>query len=326
MRYSELRYVPESEDPSLELETRDLVIKLIDNTGLLCDFVAPHEGAYIGRKHQMVPISHHLGYHGIRTLYNKQECRNIVAPFVSWLNLQGFSLTGPDGQAIPLDPVDERARRGIGRGWPVTMPMEGEEVVFRIGPMPKSGLAYMMAIHPHEPDGLDFRVEFLLTKDLRGTATLSASWPCYMNTFYEVALQYPQGAFNPSLDPEVPWRWNTMGQRKGWILGETVGFDWSQEGYDPEELAAPMAFGRIGRRALLFSFGDPEVVPFVANGGAHFQFSTVENPAWDFRRVWKDVVRGVPVGFRGKIEYFEFQGEEEILERYRAFREDVREA
>ena len=320
MRYPELRYVPESQDPSIELETRDLVIKVIDNTGLLCDFLAPHEGAYIGRKHQVVPISHHLGYHGVRTLYDKQERRNIVAPFVSWLNLQGFSLTGPDGQAIPLDPIDEQARRGIGRGWPVAMGAEGAEVVLRIGPMPRSGLAYTMTIRAYEPDGIEYRVEFLLTRDLGGPVTLSASWPCYMNTFYEVELHYPQGASNPSLDSESPWKWNTMGQRKGWILGETVGFDWSQEGYDPEDLAAPMAFGRVGHRALLFSFEDPEVVPFVANGGAHFQFSTVENPAWDFRRIWRDVMLESPVGFRGRIEYFKFRGEEEMVERYRAFR------
>ena len=50
--------------------------------------------------------------------------------------------------------------------------------------------------------------------------------------------------------------------------------------------------------------------------------STVENPAWDFRRVWKDVEVGTPVGFRGRIEYFEFQSEEEIVERYRVFWEE----
>lgn len=315
MRYPELRYVPEPEDPSIELETRDLVIKIIDNTGLQCDFVAPHEGAYIGRKHQMVPISHHLGYHGVRTFYNKQERRNIVAPFVSWLNLQGFSLTDANGEAIPLDPVDEQARRGIGRGWPVELTTEGEEVVLRIGPMPESGLAYTMAIRPHEPDGIDYRVEFLLTKDLGGPVRLSASWPCYMSTFHEVELHYPQGADG------TPWTWATMGEHKGWILGETVGFDWSQEGYDPEDLAAPMAYGRIGSRALLLAFDDDEVVPFVANGGGHFQFSTVENPAWDFRRTWRNMVPEHPVGFRGRIAYFDFQSADEIATRYRAFRD-----
>ena len=35
MRYDEIRYVPEREDPSITVETRDLAAKVIDNTGLL---------------------------------------------------------------------------------------------------------------------------------------------------------------------------------------------------------------------------------------------------------------------------------------------------
>ena len=323
MRYSDLRYVPEAEDPSLRIETRDLVIMVIDNSGLLCEFVAPHEGAYIGPKHHMVPISHHLGYHGVRTLYDKRERRNIVAPFVSWLNLQGFSLTKPDGNEIAVDPIDERARRGVGRGWPMTIDRDGKGVRLRIGPAAQSGLQYTITIHPHEPDGIDVRFEFLLTKGPGCNPTLTGTWPCYMSTLFEVALAYPQGPRNDLLDGASPWTWASMGERRNWILGETVGFDWSQEGFFPEQAAAPMAYGRIGSRTLLFSFDDDGVVPYVANGGGHFQSSSVENPAWDFRRTWESVQVGIPVSFGGRVEYFEFRGEDDVAERYRTFRRRI---
>ena len=35
MQYEDIKYIPESEDPSLSIETDELVAKVIDNTGLL---------------------------------------------------------------------------------------------------------------------------------------------------------------------------------------------------------------------------------------------------------------------------------------------------
>ena len=114
MQYDQLRYVDEQQDPSLTIETADLVVKVIDNTGLLQvrnEGVQSYLGAY--SYHDIVPLSHHLGYHGIRTFYHKREKRNLVVPWCSWLNLQTFQLEG-----IENDPVDERAWAGTGRGWP----------------------------------------------------------------------------------------------------------------------------------------------------------------------------------------------------------------
>ena len=34
MQYDEIQYIPEEQDPSLTIETRDLVAKVIDNAGL----------------------------------------------------------------------------------------------------------------------------------------------------------------------------------------------------------------------------------------------------------------------------------------------------
>ena len=71
MQYEQLRYVPESEDPSLTIETDELVVKVIDNTGLLAP---PSAGkAYFNASHVFTPFVHHLGYHGIRTLYSKSS-------------------------------------------------------------------------------------------------------------------------------------------------------------------------------------------------------------------------------------------------------------
>ena len=114
MQYEQLRYVPESEDPSLTIETDELVVKVIDNTGLLAPPAAGK--AYFNASHVFTPFVHHLGYHGIRTLYSKKEKRNLVIPFASWLNLQGANLEG-----LETDPVDERAYAGVGRGWPLKL-------------------------------------------------------------------------------------------------------------------------------------------------------------------------------------------------------------
>ena len=35
MQYEDIKYIQESEDPSLSIETDELVAKIIDNTGLL---------------------------------------------------------------------------------------------------------------------------------------------------------------------------------------------------------------------------------------------------------------------------------------------------
>ncbi len=86
MQYEQLKYVREEQDPSLTIETQRLVVKVIDNTGLrgrTC-----RSQPYFRQSHVFTPFTHHLGYHGIRTLYDKVEKRNLVVPFVSWLNLQ----------------------------------------------------------------------------------------------------------------------------------------------------------------------------------------------------------------------------------------------
>lgn len=80
MQYDEIRYLPEEQDPSMT-------------------------------------FSHHLGYHGIRCLYHKQEKRNLVVPLVSWLNLQSVVLAGMEN-----DPVDERAWAGCAIAGAVRVP------------------------------------------------------------------------------------------------------------------------------------------------------------------------------------------------------------
>ena len=112
MRYPELQYVLESEDPSLTFETRDLVVKVIENSGLRLKPDSSRE-SYFGKygTDSPLPFSYHLGHHGIRALYSKTERRNLVIPYGSWLNLQTVQFSG-----IQNDPVDERAWSGVGRG------------------------------------------------------------------------------------------------------------------------------------------------------------------------------------------------------------------
>ena len=76
MQYEELRYIPDEEDPSLTLETERLVMKVIDNTGLL----APETSStpHFKSTHHIAPMTHHLGYHGLRAVWDKEEKRNLV--------------------------------------------------------------------------------------------------------------------------------------------------------------------------------------------------------------------------------------------------------
>jgi len=155
MQYEQLKYVREEQDPSLTIETERLVVKVIDNTGLrgrTC-----RSQPYFRQSHVFTPFTHHLGYHGIRTLYDKAEKRNLVVPFVSWLNLQAASLAG-----IDPDPVDERACYGMGRGWPIRMEKKGNGAILRLDPMPSMQMRYSLELAPAEPDGIDFSIRFEL--------------------------------------------------------------------------------------------------------------------------------------------------------------------
>ncbi len=144
MRYDQIRYVTEEQDPSLTIETRDLVAKVIDNTGLLAP---PREAAsYFQAAGRFGEFTHHLGYHGIRTLYDKAERRNLVVPFVSWLNLQRVSLNG-----IENDPVDERAWAGTARGWPVRMEAVGRGARILLGPPARDAIATARIVWLFEP-------------------------------------------------------------------------------------------------------------------------------------------------------------------------------
>ena len=311
MQYEELRYVPESDDPSITIETEALVVKVIDNTGLLAPPV-PEESrrlgpaAYMSYRHQITPFTHHLGYHGIRTIYNKTEKRNLVVPFVSWLNLQRAVLAG-----IGPDPVDERAWAGMARGWPMRIEKKGGGAVLQLDPLPSMQMRYSLELQPAEPDGIDFSVRFELgRRPDSGPACLSVSWPCYTNAYDDVRLHYPRRVSHDE------WEWASLGDKPDMIVGDPVGYEHAQESQHQEDQALPLAYGRIGDRALILMFSDPAVYPFVVNSGGHLAFSPVQNPAWDFGWTVDDYPLHTPIGFDGRLIYTRFESPERIPERY----------
>lgn len=307
MQYPQLQYLPEADDPSLTIETRQLVAQIIDNSGLMLppadECVKSHFGRY--GVNSLVPYSHHLGYHGIRALYHKEERRNLVVALVSWLNLQAVDMAG-----IALDPVDERAWAGVGRGWPLRLGRAGKGARLSIEPMPNTRFQYAIEFQPAEPDGIDFSVCFtFFRRPDSGPVRFRASWPCYLNAYTDVRFFYPQGV--PS-----SWQWAALGEAPPIVLGATVGYAHQQTAYRPDRQAFPLGFGRIGERALILMFRDPRVSFFVVNAGGHFPISSVQNPAWDFEWTVEDYPLGQPVGFEGRLIYAEFKGEAAVLERY----------
>jgi len=306
--YAEIRYVQEDQDPSITIETANLVAKVIDNTGLLVP-ENPNCRNYMGRYgvNCPVPFSHHLGYHGIRTLYDKTEKRNLVVPLISWLNLQGVSLAG-----IPNDPVDARAYAGQARGWPMRLERRGAGVILILDPLPSTQFRYSIEFQPAEPDGLDFSVRFVFhKKPATGPARFRGSWPCYVNAYDDVRFYYPQGK-----TPENS-KWVSMGKNPDMILGEAVGYKHRQEGFRPEGQTLPVGFGRIGSRAVILMFDDPKVRFFVVNSGGHYSIAAIQTPAWDFEWILDDYPLGKPVGFNGRLIYTTFENEEQIMRRYR---------
>lgn len=311
MQYDELRYIPETDDPSMTLESEALVVKVIDNTGLLAP--PSDSAAYFNHSHRFLPFTHHLGYHGIRTLYDRQEKRNLVVPFASWLNLQTAELAG-----IEADPVDERAWAGRGRGWPLRLERTDMGARLCLDPLPSMQLRYTLDLQMAEPDGVDFsfRFEFGRRPDAE-PARFRATWPCYMNAYDDVRLFYPKGDF-----PE-DWEWASIGEKPDVVIGEPVGYEHAQQGFYAEGQALPLGFGRIGEHALILMFSDPAVRLFVVNAGGHYFCSPVQNPAWDFEWVIEDYPLHQPVGFSGRLIYTRFQGEDEILRRYEQWRGTV---
>ena len=201
MQYDELQYVPEDQDPSLTIETRDLVAKVIDNTGLS---LTPNNDTRSNFSkygtNSLLPFSHHLGYHGLRTVYDKRERRNLVIPLASWLNLQGVALAG-----IENDPVDERAWAGTARGWPLRLERRGAGAAIKLDPMPVTQFGYSIEFQPAEPDGIDFSIRFTFhRKPDAGPVRFRGTWPCYMNAYDDVRFFYPKGGPNG-------WEWASLG-------------------------------------------------------------------------------------------------------------------
>jgi hypothetical protein len=307
MRYPEIRYLPQDRDPSITITTEELVAKVIDNTGLLVE-KTPGVRSIFGRYgvNGPLPISHHLGYHGIRAFYHKEEMRNLVVPLASWLNLQSVHLEG-----VENDPVDERSWAGVGRGWPMKLNPEGSGATLTIDPMPMTQFRYALELQPSEPDGIDFSVRFLLSPRPEGsTRHLKATWPCYVNAYDDLQLRYPKG---PSPNE---WEWATLGRTPDTVIGEPVGYRHRQEVFHADQQALPVAFGRIGKRILAIMFDDPGVRFFMVNAGGLTPTSTVQSPAWDFSWEREDYPFGREIGFSGRIIYTAFRSEDEIEDRY----------
>jgi hypothetical protein len=295
-QYPEIVWVDEVQDPSITIETKTLVAKIIDNTGLLVPTTSPWpEPRY----------SHHLGYHGIRSFWHKRERRNIVAPFVSWLNLQGLEVEG-----LALDPVDSRSKYGVDLGGRRIIKKSGEKVVLQIEQMPESGIEYKLELNPSGPDSIDFSVEFTLHKKNSEKAKFAASWPCYMSTFDEVKLFSPRGSPKSFI-------WTSFGEKEDFVVGEAVGYVHSQQSFPaPEPVAYPLVYGRIGDNVLAIMVSRPEVQFFLVNAGGHRPFFPVQNPAWDFALELEDYKVGEPFGFKGRIIYKPWISSEDITERY----------
>lgn len=302
-RYESIKWIAESEDPSITLETDELVARVIDNTGL-----RPRpESLWMEQGY-----SHYIGYHGIRALWHKEERRNIVAPFASWLNLQNLQIEG-----LTLDPVDSRARFGIGRGWPIQMRKKPDGVSLSIAEMPASGVEYSLRFKTSGQDSLDFEVNFILHKKTRNTASFFASWPCYMSTYDEVQLYSPSG----SSDAPV---WEGFGEPESFVIGEPVGYVHSQRTFSPPRPALfPAVYGKIGSRVLAIMASRPEVKFFLVNAGGHRAYLPVQNPAWDLSFSLPDYHAGQSFGFTGRIIYKEWRGADEMTARYRQWIEST---
>jgi hypothetical protein len=297
-QYESLRWIDERDDPSLTLETEHLVAKVIDNSGLK---VHPSQ-----RPVDVEPdYSHSLGYHGIRSRWSKAEKRNIVAPFVSWLNLQGLQVEG-----LKLDPIDSRARYGVARGWPIEMQPDGRGVVLKIRQMPVSGIEYSLRLQPAEPDTIDFEVSFTLHRKTRDRAKFTASWPCYMSAYDDVQL------FSPVGDAQKP-QWHAIGEKPDFVIGETVNYVHTQRGFwAPEPAAFPAVFGCIGARALILMVSRPDVRFYLVNAGGHRSYFPVQNPAWDFQWKLPDYDVGKPFGFKGRLIYQAWTSTDDVVSRY----------
>lgn len=307
MFYPELDYLLESEDPSVTIETERLVAKVIDNSGLRRQDSKPYFGRQV-----FGAFTHHFGYHGIRTLYDKAERRNVVAPFVSILNWQIARFAG-----IELDPVDDRAAHGIPRGWPLTLRTSDQGASLQLDPMPSTQFAYRLAIRPASdgsPDALDFSIRFVFGKRPdAGTPKFSSSWACYLSGYDSVAMHYPRKRRDGAVE------WASVGELPDLVVGEPVGYVHNQTVFQPNDAALPLAYVRIGERAFVLMLSDPAVKPFVVNSGGHLFSSPVQNPALDFAWEIADYPLGESVGFSGRLLYTQFTSDEQILRRYEQF-------
>jgi hypothetical protein len=322
MQYDQIRWLPDGDDPSIIVETDRLVAKVIDNTGLR----DPESELYLDVSKVFGSFTHHLGYHGIRTLYDKTERRNIVAPFIGILNWQMATMDG-----VEADPVDDRARFGIPRGWPLKLSRDGDSAVLEMDPLPSMQVGYRLSIQPASdtpdalapPDALDFSIRFTFhrTDHTEAPRNFYASWACYLAGYDSVEMHYPAQCLGNPSSGASPFAWKSIGEKPDIVIGETVGYEHDQTAFVPEDCALPLAYVRIGERAITLMFDDPTVRPFVVNSGGHTFSSSVQNPAFDFSWQCGDYAVGEPVGFDGRLIYAPFEDEDDIMDRYETWQQ-----
>ncbi len=309
MKYAEIKEVAEEDDPSVTLETRDLVAKVIDNTGLVLP-PNPESQDWAARYglHKPLPFSRRVGNHGIRTFYHKQERRNVVAPLACWLNFQNVSLQG-----IENDAVDDRVWAGTPRGWPLRIEARAGGARLVLDPLPQTQFSYVLDVAPAEPDALDFTIELTFHRlPERGRPIFRGAWSCYMNSLDDVRLFYPKGTVQR-------WEWGAVGEKADFIPGETVGYSHQQAVYFAEQQALPLGYMQVGPYAVALMFDNSAVRLFVVNAGGHLFFNPLHNPAFDFEWVIEDYPVEEPVRLAGRIVYAKFQDANEVLERYSAW-------
>jgi hypothetical protein len=307
MQYDELKYVTENDDPSITIETEEISARIIDGSGIILPPQKTGSRLFYQEGMRVTDLVHNLGFHGIHEFYSKIQRRNIVAPFISWLNLQNMIIEGIDN-----DPSDERAFGTSGaRGWPIKIEEKGKGAILFMKPLSKTKVEYSIEFQPAEPDGIDFITRFLIKgENNENPSNLTVSWPLYTNALDDVHFYYP------CKEQEEGWKWKTIGENPEFILGRTVHFKHDYKYLKTEHEHYYVGYGRIGEYALILMHDEPGMNFYVNTAGGHYSFSSVQNPAWGFMWTKYKYTFNKSFGFRGRIIYTKYENDEKVIDRY----------
>lgn len=270
-------------------------------------------------------LLHRAGYNGVWSLASAHAPRNCFVPSVAGLNLEHFM--------DDLFMAEEGGDIFEPRHLPMTLERLSEHSAQLVhGPSPLTGISTRSLFSVREPHAIDLDFTATLHRAPRAGTRMGFFWASYLDAPDSPALHFlnPQGLWSClSADahgsgntvchhslPAATWGAPARRYREG-----SLAHAFSQRRFD-----LPLMYGRPGDGGMLWLLMFDQEAPLrlcmSPSGGGTDKERATYNPAWDFQYIADDARPGQQLHCRARLIYKPYQDRQEILDLYRAWREE----